>query len=1442
MQPPSDPAVPASPRRDILRGAPPAVPAVLVSAVTEAAELLRGDGAMAYLLEPVTGELRFACDAGIADERRRDRVRRLRLAPGEGMFGRAVAERRVVSTGDYPADTSFRHAAGPDRVVRRLAIRSMAVAPLIAGDEVAGALGVFSATRDAFDAADVALVRALADHAAAAMANARLIDDLARSREALTRRADMEQALREIAARIAELRDTPSILHLIAAEAARLLGRERVFINILDDASGDAGWTWYSPTEVGRDPWSAAESIRAGEGVTGKAMADRRTFATGDYLRDDRFVHRPGPDRYTRRLGLASAIAVPMFDGDTAIGAMLVEARERDAFDETDAAILEALARQASIALANARLIEALDGSRERLARRADGERTLRAIATRIATVRDPAELLQRVLDEAAALLRAERAQIDLTEPVDERWQWSFPVGVEPSRRPGRARRGGIATRAIELGRAVRTGDYVRDRSFRHSRSADAFIRASGLRSVIAAPVVGETGLLGVLQVGTSVTDAYDELDADLLEALAGQAAAALTTARLIVALDASRGELGRRAEAERTLREIAATVTALRDPREVISRTITAAEKLLRGDYAEIGLAVGGGPSEYAGSTSLPRPPTGAPGSPIVVPGVGVSGLAFKQRRAVRTGDYLADRRFEHGAGIDAFLVKHGIRSAISAPLVMEERAVGAMTVVSRRADAFDDEDGALLQALADQASIAIANARLIDRLEASGAALARSAEAERTLREIAARITSVRDPAVILERICAEAGRLLASDRAAIYLEARSGIGPGWTWVDASGTTTGPPSDPILPGYGVVGRALADRGPFWTDDYLRDRRFRHRRGTDRYIRQHGFRSVLAAPLVDGDDPIGALLVESRRAGAYGQVDADRLSSLAQQASIAIANARLIEQLERSGGLLARRVEREKSLRGIAAGIAALREPAEVLERIVGDVSRLLGSDGAHLTFLAEDGTHLVPAVLTGATDAATHDWIRAMRFPLVGGINGLAATTDTVVWTEDYLVDPRITPHSPADIATAERMGLRGMAAAPLRGPFGDVIGTLAVNFRAPRAFDEDELDLLQGFADFAAIAFVNSRLHEQLAASEARYRFLVDNQPDIVFSADADGTFTYISDAVERSLGRPAAEVVGQHFRVLVDPATMAVAAERYAEAAADPGREVRTPIVLVHRDGTRIPFEIVAAGFLRDGTFAGVHGSARDVSQRERLERELRRSAADVAAAQERAHLARELHDSVTQALFSMTLVTRTLEVLLERDPARAAEQLAILRDLQRDALAEMRSLIFELRPGGLEHDGLAQALRTHCAAVEGRVGVPIQLTIDDRLFDERLPIEVEDALYRITQEALHNVVKHAAATRVAVDLTRVEGRVHLTIVDDGRGFDPASVPDGHLGLTGMGARAERIGGHLEVRSRRGGGTRIEVSAPVEGRTATAVVPSLADPGPSAASAG
>ena len=253
-----------------------------------------------------------------------------------------------------------------------------------------------------------------------------------------------------------------------------------------------------------------------------------------------------------------------------------------------------------------------------------------------------------------------------------------------------------------------------------------------------------------------------------------------------------------------------------------------------------------------------------------------------------------------------------------------------------------------------------------------------------------------------------------------------------------------------------------------------------------------------------------------------------------------------------------------------------------------------------------------------------------------------------------------------------------------------------------------------------------------------------------------------------------------------------------------------------VELRRKGGGSVPVEVIAVGYTTpDGVFAGIHGSTRDTSERIRLQGDLRRQAAEIAAADERAHLARELHDSVTQALFSMTLLTRSVELLITRDPAAALERLVTLRDLQRDALAEMRALIFELRPGGLEHDGLVTALRRHAAAVQGRLGLPV---VVEAGFDDRLPAEIEDCLYRIAQEALHNVVKHAGARGVRLVIERVGDDIRLAVIDDGAGFDQTAVPPGHLGLAGMRARAEKVGATFTVTSASDRGTTIEVIVP------------------------
>jgi PAS domain S-box-containing protein len=1809
--------------------------ALLTAAVDEAARLLDADGAMVYLIDPESGNLRFAHDAGIKRARTREWIRTLELAPGVGMFGRAVATRGVVVTSDYTNDTAFRHSPGADRVVDDLGITSMVVAPLVAGDEVFGGLGTFSHRKDAFDAAQIALVRSLADHAASAMANARLIEELDRSRQELdrsrshlARRADAEQALREIAARITALRDPAEILQEVVELASRLVGGQGAILDLLEPGTGNLRWAY----DDGLSRTFTAEEraklwISVGEGATGVAVAEDRVVIAGDDLAS-LFPPAPESTDFYERTGFRSMIAAPITGERGPLGVIEVYSIRPDAFHDEDAALIRALASQAAIAITNARLITELAESRAALSRTAEAERTLREIAASVTAMRDKDEILQAVVDAATRLLRSKGAMIDLLDPdesagggyrhTDKRLAYDADFLAEVEGTPD----AGVSGMTLRTGTVEWSGDYLADDRFIHTDERDRFVREANIRSVIAAPLLRGDEVIGTITVYVDRPQAYDEQDAAVLAGLANQAAVAIANVRLIVELERSREETARRADAERTLREIAVRVSSILDPTEVLDRIVVEAARLLGSDGSRIDLWDDESESLLwaysAGDAMRDVPDWGRTGG--IKPGQAVAGLAFQEQRAFMTADYLVDRRFETSPGIETFIRKAGIRAVIAVPLTGEDkRPLGVLSVVSRQPGAYAEADAETLSALATHASIAIVNANLMEALAQSQTDVERRAEAERTLRQIAARITALREPDEVLQAIVDEARRLLRADGAVIdqYDPDRDTL----IWAYDAGLPTAQREalklNSLRVGQGVAGKAVAEGRVMHVDDY-QTAEFEHDVLTDSLAELANVRGLIAAPIIGEAGPLGAIEVMSHEPNAFDELDATVLGGLAEQAAIAITNARLIEELERSKRALARRAETERSLRDITARIAALTDPDELLERVVEEARRLLDSDGAHLTRMAPDGAYLIPVVVAGSDDDETRSWLMGMRFPLGGGINGLAAQQGTPVWTADYQADPRI-PHEADDQSVARRMSLVGMAAAPLRAPGGDVIGTLAISTASPRAFEADDLDLLQGLADQAAIALTNSRLLErvteeearfrglvqttpdviwradvdgvftfmadsaealfgwpvsrivgehfgfltdpdsmgiarekyaavgrdpelvervqitlvradgstfaaevttagvfddgvwvgaqgtvrdvserarlerelreseeryrflvqnapdliwsidedarltflsdaaerltgfhpdellgqhfgalvhdssrdvteidwttameagsqevrgrlslrhrdgspvvaefiaiatldddgrfagangsvrdmrdrdrlerelrasedryrtlassspdmvfatdaegrytflsdrastmlgwdldaslgrpffekvapgwedaaaasyavvledpstvhsvridfldgdgvprpleinvlakvedgavvgingvardiserlrlehELSQSEQRFRYLVQNSPDIVFSTDAEGRFTFLSEAIERVTGHRAKDMIGQHFSVLIDQSTRPVAGNRWAELVDDPDREQQADLVLSGADGRRVPVDVRAIGVTdEDGRFAGIQGATRDVSDQVRLENELRRQAGELAAGEERAHLARELHDSVTQALFSMTLVTRSVEMLLEKDPTGARAQLSQLRDLQREALAEMRALIFELRPGNLEQDGLVRALKTHASALQGRLGLPIVVESD---LADRLPLPAEEVVYRIAQEALHNVVKHAAAHQVRVDVRAEGAGVRLRVEDDGKGFDPARVPDGHLGLAGMRARAERVGAAFSVDSAPGKGTIIEVAlgpavladlAAAAGMRATQEVPSVRD---------
>ena len=205
-------------------------------------------------------------------------------------------------------------------------------------------------------------------------------------------------------------------------------------------------------------------------------------------------------------------------------------------------------------------------------------------------------------------------------------------------------------------------------------------------------------------------------------------------------------------------------------------------------------------------------------------------------------------------------------------------------------------------------------------------------------------------------------------------------------------------------------------------------------------------------------------------------------------------------------------------------------------------------------------------------------------------------------------------------------------------------------------------------------------------------------------------------------------------------------------------------------------------------------------------------ELKQQAQALAVLEERQRLAHNLHDAINQSLFSAGLIAEVLPRLWDRDQQEARRSLEDLRRLTRGAMAEMRALLAELRPSTLTDAELGDLLRLLGNAFTGRTNIPATVTV---LGQGVLPADVQVAIYRVCQEALNNVAKHAAASRVEIDLKHEDHAIELSIRDNGQGFDPEQTLSGHYGLRMMHERAERVGARLSITSQPGQGTELTI---------------------------
>jgi nitrate/nitrite-specific signal transduction histidine kinase len=640
----------------------------------------------------------------------------------------------------------------------------------------------------------------------------------------------------------------------------------------------------------------------------------------------------------------------------------------------------------------------------------------------------------------------------------------------------------------------------------------------------------------------------------------------------------------------------------------------------------------------------------------------------------------------------------------------------------------------------------------------------------------------------------------------------------------------------DRLKVGEGFSGRVAQEARPLVVRNIPGDPRL-----TRMIVREEGLHSLAVVPLSAKGVVLGTLFVATHGRREFSDQDVQLLSSVGHQIGVAVENARFFRAEQR-------RAEQFRVISEVGRQITSILDIDEVLVQITRGVKETFDYYAVGVGLV--EGDEVVFRAGSGAfwDDPEIYQSLRLK----VGeeGFTGWVAATGEPLLIPDVSQDPRYY-HVPQAHET------RSELLAPLKIK-GQVIGVLGVQSNRLNAFDRSDLVVLQALANQAAVAIENARFieAEQRRAEQLRVINQVGRRIALIFDVDevlvqvvrtiqeafgydhvgialVEGDYAEYKHGAGRLWDSSDFEFRPRRLRVGDEGITGWVAGSgepllvpdvrrepRYIEMQ-DSGTcsELAVPIKLKETVIGVLDIQSVRHDAFDDSDLMLLQALANQAATAIENAR-LHEQAQQLAVMEERNRLARELHDAVTQTLFSASLIAEALPAIWRSDQGEGEQLLGELRQLNRGALAEMRTLLLELRPAALIEASMPELLRQLAEAVTGRSGVPVEVSIVGTC---AMPPDVHVALYRVAQETLNNVVKHAAADRVTITLGCEPSspgrtgapctRVVLSMRDDGRGFDPAAVPPHRLGLSIMRERAEAVGAELQIESGLGEGTLV-----------------------------
>jgi PAS domain S-box-containing protein len=497
--------------------------------------------------------------------------------------------------------------------------------------------------------------------------------------------------------------------------------------------------------------------------------------------------------------------------------------------------------------------------------------------------------------------------------------------------------------------------------------------------------------------------------------------------------------------------------------------------------------------------------------------------------------------------------------------------------------------------------------------------------------------------------------------------------------------------------------------------------------------------------------------------------------------------------------------------------------ESRQVAERAVKTAGRMLPVDIVFIHVLDESKTELR---LAASENLPMEHAAKLNNIKIGEGPIGMVADTGQRSLVADVSYDLRLRG------VTVEGRRLQALAIVPMNAG-GKISGVLSVATLQGRDFNHSELDLLSALGAQTGIALENSRLYsEQLAMAEnlrlsaEGHRQIFENAYDAIWVHDLDGAMTVANDAAARIFGwKNKEEIVGKHVRSFIPPETRPLVVEMRRKLLT--GEPVEQPYerVLLRKDGARVILKLTTNLITRGGQVIGFQHMARDVTLERRLQEDLRYYVQQVTKVQEdeRQRIARELHDSTAQNLIA---IIHQMENFCQDNVHLSAGDSTFLLNLRenlKEVLQEVRQYSRDLRPSILDDLGLLPAVEWLVEEIKRSNRLEAHLSVAG--LERRFAPEVEVAFFRIVQEALRNIAKHAGANRVDVSFEFRERETVVVVKDDGKGFDmPSRMGElprgGRLGLVGMQERARLVGASFTIDTAPGRGTTLRIELPVQ----------------------